>query len=226
MTARIILLLFVLSFSPSIASPQDRDTLPAVVVTATRTEIPQQDVTTSISVIGTEDIRAQQAETVLEILRSVPGLDVVQSGSRGTNTVVFIRGSEADHVLVLIDGVEVNSTTAGPFNFAHLTTENIERIEILRGAGGALYGSQAIGGVINIITKKGQGPLELGLSAEGGNGSTHRQVLSLRGEAGKLGYSLSAARLESDGFRSINDDYRNLAASSRLDYKFTEDTNL
>jgi vitamin B12 transporter len=129
-------------------------------------------------------------------------------------------------VLVLIDGVEVNSTTAGAFNFAHLTTENIERIEILRGAGGTLYGSQAIGGVINIITKKGQGPLQLGLSAEGGNGWTNRQTLTLNGGVGKLGYTFSAARLESDGFRSVNDDYRNLATSGRLDYKFTEDTNL
>jgi vitamin B12 transporter len=223
MNAWVFLLLFLL-FCPSITFPQD--TLPPVVVTATRTETPQQDVTTSISVISTEDIRAQQAETVLEALRNVPGLDIVQSGSRGTNTNVFIRGSESDHVLVLIDGVEVNSTTLGTFNFAHLTTENIERIEVLRGAGGTLYGSQAIGGVINIITKKGQGPLELGLSAEGGNGWTHRQVLSLRGEAGKFGYSISTARLESEGFRKFNDDYRNLTTSGRLDYRLTEDSTL
>ena len=121
-------------------------------------------VTTSATVITDKDIQNQQAETVLEVLRNVPGLDVVQSGSRGNATSVFIRGSDSDQVLVLIDGVEVNSTTLGAFNFAHLTTENIERIEILRGAGGTLYGSQAIGGVINIITKKGQGPLEAGLS--------------------------------------------------------------
>jgi vitamin B12 transporter len=197
-----------------------------VFVTATRTETPLDQVTTSASVITATDIQAKHAETVLEALRDVPGLDVVQTGSRGTGTTISIRGSESDHVLVLIDGVEVNSTTAGAFNFAHLTTENIERIEILRGAGGTLYGSQAIGGVINIITKKGQGPLQLGLSAEGGNGWTNRQTLTLNGGVGKLGYTFSAARLESDGFRSVNDDYRNLATSGRLDYKFTEDTNL
>jgi vitamin B12 transporter len=201
-------------------------TFPPVFVTATRTETPLEQVTTSASVITDKDIQAQQAETVLDVLRNVPGLDVVQTGSRGAGTAVFIRGSESDHVLVLIDGVEVNSTTLGAFNFAHLTTENIERIEILRGAGGTLYGSQAIGGVINIITKKGQGPLEAGLSLEGGNGSTHRQVLTLNGGIGKLGYSFSTARLESDGFRSVNDDYRNLAASGRVDYKLTEDASL
>jgi vitamin B12 transporter len=208
------------------AAPTPEADLPPVFVTATRTETPLDQVTTSATVITEKEIEAQQAETVLEVLRNVPAVDVVQTGSRGTGTTVSIRGSESDHVLVLIDGVEVNSTTAGAFNFAHLTTENIERIEILRGAGGTLYGSQAIGGVINIITKKGQGPMRLGLSAEGGNGWTNRQTLTLSGGVGKLGYAFSAARLESDGFRSVNDDYRNLATSGRLDYKFTEDTNL
>jgi vitamin B12 transporter len=183
-------------------------------------------VTTSISVITSKDIQDRQAETVLEALRDVPGLDVAQSGSRGTNTSVFIRGSESEHVLVLIDGVEVNSTTLGAFNFAHLTTDNVERIEVLRGAGGTLYGSQAIGGVINVITKKGQGPLEIGLSAEGGNRSTHRQAFTLRGGAEKFGYSLSGSRLETEGFRRENDDYRNFATSGRLDYQVTQDASL
>jgi vitamin B12 transporter len=222
----LFLIFFLSSFFEVPAAEPPEATLPPVFVTATRTETPLDQVTTSASVITATDIQAKHAETVLEALRDVPGLDVVQTGSRGAGTTISIRGSESDHVLVLIDGVEVNSTTAGAFNFAHLTTENIERIEILRGAGGTLYGSQAIGGVINIITKKGQGPLQLGLSAEGGNGWTNRQTLTLNGGVGKLGYTFSAARLESDGFRSVNDDYRNLATSGRLDYKFTEDTNL
>jgi vitamin B12 transporter len=227
MTTWCFLFLFLVSLPASLTAAEPPEvTFPPVVVTATRTEIPERDATTSISVISAENIRAQQAETVLEALRNVPGLDVVQTGSRGANTAIFIRGSESDQVLVLIDGVEVNSTTVGAFNFAHLTTENIERIEILRGAGGTLYGSQAIGGVINIITKRGRGPLELGLSAEGGNGPTYRQTLALNGEAGKLGYSFSAARLASDGFREFNDDYRNLSTSGRLDFKFTDDAAL
>src|SRR5918995_1028273 len=221
----IIFFVFLPDFSWAAAPTPEAD-LPPVFVTATRTETPLDQVTTSATVITEEEIEAQQAETVLEVLRNVPGVDVVQTGSRGTGTVVHIRGSESDHVLVLIDGVEVNSTTAGAFNFAHLTTENIERIEVLRGAGGTLYGSQAIGGVINIITKRGRGPVEAGISLEGGNGWTNRQVLTLRGEAGRLGYSLSAARMESDGFRSVNDDYRNLSTSARLDYQVTEDARL
>jgi len=224
----LLLFLFLFVFPPSERSSAQtpEPILPPVFVTSTRTEIPLSQVTTSATVITDKDIQAQQAETVLQVLRTVPGLDVVQSGSRGNTTSVFIRGSESDHVLVLIDGVEANSTTLGAFNFAHLTTENVERIEVLRGAGGTLYGSQAIGGVINIITKKGQGPLEAGLSLEGGNGSTNRQALTLRGGAGQLGYSFSAARMASQGFHSVNDDYRNLAASGRLDYQVTEDASL
>jgi vitamin B12 transporter len=218
--------LFFLSCLELRAAETPETTLPPVFVTSTRTEIPLEQVTTSASVITTEEIQVREAETVLEVLRNVPGLDVVQSGSRGNGTSIFIRGSESDHVLVQIDGVEVNSATLGAFNFAHLTTENIERIEVIRGAGGTLYGSQAIGGVINIITKGGKGPPELGLSAAGGNGSTHRQVATLRGGAGKLGYSLSVARIGSEGFRSVNDDYRNLAASARMDYQVTEDAAL
>jgi vitamin B12 transporter len=219
-----VLLVFLSWPAQWLAAQVAEPTLPPVFVTSTRTEIPLDQVTSSASVITAKDIQARGAETVLEALRTVPGVDVVQTGSRGTNATVSIRGSESDQVLVLVDGVEVNSTTLGAFNFAHLTTENVERIEVLRGSGGTLYGSQAIGGVINIITKRGRGPAELGLSAEGGNGSTHRETLTLNGELQKLGYSFSVARLASDGFRSVNDDYRNLASSARVDYNLTEDS--
>jgi len=218
--------LFSLASFSMLGAQTPEPTLPPVFVTSTRTEIPLQQVTTSASEITSQDIQNQQAEFVVEALRRVPGLEVVQSGSNGTNAAIFIRGSNSDHVLVLIDGVEVNSTTLGAFNLAHLTTDNIERVEVIRGSGGTLYGSQAIGGVINIITKKGQGPLEAGLSLEGGNGWTNRQLLSLQGAAGKLGYFFTGSHLSSEGFRSVNDDYRNLTSSARLDYQATEDARL
>jgi vitamin B12 transporter len=222
-----VLLLFILipGFAGA-AESGEAQKLPPVVVISTRFETPEENVTTSATVIDEKKIQSRQAETVLELLREVPGVDVVQSGSRGNGTSVFIRGADSDQVLVLVDGVEVNSTTLGSFDLAHLTTENIERIEVLRGAGGTLYGSQAIGGVINIITKKGDGPPQLTLSAAGGNGATHRQVASLRGSKGKLGYSLSASHLQSDGFRRFNDNYDNLSTSGRLDYRFTDDATL
>ncbi|MGH7769276.1 MAG: TonB-dependent receptor plug domain-containing protein, partial [Candidatus Binatia bacterium] len=220
----LVLLLSILVFDfASAAESGEAQKLPPVVVISTRFETPEENVTTSATVIDEKKIQSRQAETVLELLREVPGVDVVQSGSRGNGTSVFIRGADSDQVLVLIDGVEVNSTTLGSFDFAHLTTENIERIEILRGAGGTLYGSQAIGGVINIITKKGDGSPELTLSAAGGNGWTHRQTATLRGAEGKLGYSLSFGHLQSDGFHRFNDNYDSLSTSARLDYRFTDD---
>ena len=227
MKVSFLFLFFLLSsfFELPAAEPPE-PTLPPVFVTSTRTEIPLEQVTTSASVITEKDIQEQDAVMILDVLRNVPGLDVVQSGSRGTATSVFIRGSDPDQVLVLVDGIEVNSTTLGAFNFAHLTTESIDRIEIVRGAGGTLYGSQAIGGVINIFTKRGQGPLNVGVSTQGGNGWTTRQVATARGGLGNLGYSFSLGYLASDGFRSVNDDYRNLATSARLDYQVTEDASL
>jgi vitamin B12 transporter len=222
-----IVLLFILFPSLSqAAEPTPVESLPPMVVTATRTEVPLNQLTTSLTVITAEDIRERQAELVSEVLRDVAGVNVVQTGSMGTATSVFIRGSASNQVLVLIDGVEINSTTTGAYDFANLTTESIERIEVLRGAGGTLYGSQAIGGVINIITKRGQGPLDVGVSAQGGNGYTNRQVATLRGGIGDLGYSFSVGRLASDGFRSVNDDYRNLSTSARLDYQVTENASL
>jgi vitamin B12 transporter len=222
----VLLLSFLIIDFAGAAGPDDVQTLPPLVSISTRVETSEENVTSSVTLIDDKKIQARQAETVLELLREVPGVDVVQSGSRGNGTSVFIRGADSDQILVLLDGVEVNSTTLGSFDFAHLTTENVERIEVLRGAGGTLYGSQAIGGVINIITKKGDGPPVLTLSAAGGNGSTHRQVASLRGAEGKFAYSLSASQLQTEGFRRFNDDYENITASGRLDYKFTDDTSL
>jgi vitamin B12 transporter len=221
-----VFLFLVFANFASAAEPPREETLPPLVSISTRVETPEENVTSSVTVIDEKKVQAKQAETVLELLRAVPGVDIVQSGSRGNGTSVFIRGSDSDQVLVLVDGVEVNSTTLGSFDLAHLTTENVERIEVLRGAGGTLYGSHAIGGVINIITKKGDGPPQLTLSAAGGNGSTHRQTGGLRGSEGKLGYSLSASHLQSDGFRRFNDNYENIATSARLDYQFTDDASL
>ncbi len=222
-----VLLFFILFQSNSQgADPAPAQSLPPVVVTATRTEVPLNQLTTSLTVITPEEIRERQGDLVLQVLRDVPGLTVVQSGSMGTSTSVFIRGSASDQVLVMVDGVEVNSTTLGSYDFANLTTENVERIEILRGSGGTLYGSQAIGGVINIFTKKGQGPMEVGFSTQGGNHGTNREVATLRGSVGKLGYSFSVGHLGSRGFEKFNDDYANLSTSARLDYQVTPDASL
>ena len=199
-----------------------REPFETIVVTATRTEQKLDEVPTSITVVDEGEIEARHAETVGEALRTVPGVDVVQTGSRGTQTDLFIRGADADQTLVMIDGVEVNSVTLGAFDFANLTTDNVERIEVLRGAGGTLYGSEAIGGVVNIITKEGRGAPRFTVSGEGGSAWTGRGTFSSWGQYGKLRYSVAGAYLHTDGFRVPNDDYRNGTASLRLDYDVTE----
>ena len=203
---------------PSTQQGQQHSTpLSPVVVTATRTEVPLAETSASVTVITDEEIQQQEAATVGEVLRVVPGVDVVQNGSLGTTSNIFIRGAESDQTLVLIDGVEVNSVTLGLFDFSNLTTGNIDRIEVLRGGGGTLYGSQAIGGVIQIITKKGEGPPTMTISAEGGKGNTHREVLSFSGSQGIVGVSGAVSSVDTDGFRQFNDGYRNLSTNLRVD---------
>ena len=129
--------------------------LDPVVVTATRTQSSLSDLPQTVTVISREDIEESKVDTVADLLRQVVGVEVLQSGGRGTSASVFIRGSESDEVLVLIDGVQVNSVTLGAFDFANLTPEGFDRVEVLRGGGGSLYGSEAVGGVINLITRRG-----------------------------------------------------------------------
>src|SRR5262249_35014951 len=132
---------------------------PETVVTATRLPTSIDRVGNAITVITEEQMRDRQASSVADVLRMVPGLAVNRSGGGvGTLTQVRIRGAEANQTLVLIDGIEVNDPSGGSeFDFGNLLTSGIERIEILRGPQSALYGSDAVGGVINIITKRGEG---------------------------------------------------------------------
>lgn len=198
------------------------DPLATIVVTATRTATRLDETTTAVTVIDRAEIEQRHGETVVEMLRDVPGVDVAQNGSRGTNTELFVRGADPDQTLVMIDGVEVNSVTLGQFDFSTLTTDNVERIEVLRGTGGTLYGSQAIGGVVNIITRAGSGTPHASVLAEGGNGSTARGAASSAGQLGRLRYSVAGAYFGTEGFHARNDDYRNGTGSLRLDYDVAE----
>lgn len=198
--------------------------LPIVVVTATRIETPLSQIGTTLSVIGDGQIQTQKIEQVADVLRQIPGVELTQSGSPGTTTSAPIRGATSAQTLVLIDGVEVNSGTTGAFDLADLTTDNLERIEVLRGAGGALYGSQAVGGVINLLSKEGEGAPRFRLLSEGGNRATQRQVTTFNGASGPLGYSGALSYSSTTGFRPINDSYDNLSGNLRLDYHAGERT--
>ncbi|NDY71022.1 hypothetical protein DO021_04975 [Desulfobacter hydrogenophilus] len=139
-------------------SAEETSVLEDVVVSATRTPTRISQLGTSVTVITSKEIEAKQQIQVIDVLRSVPGVSVIQSGPKGAAVSIFMRGTANKHTLILVDGIEFRdpSAPAAESNLSNLTTDNIERIEVIRGPQSVLYGSDAIGGVINIITKKGQ----------------------------------------------------------------------
>ncbi len=213
--------------------PDEPEALEGVVVTATRLQQPLKEVASSVTVIPGEEVERRQEPSVLELLREVPALDVVQAGGPGRQTSVMIRGAGDGQTLVLIDGIEMNDpiSPSRSFDFANLTTDNIERIEIVRGPQSTLYGSDAAGGVINIITKKGKGELKAEASAEAGTYETYLTRAGISGATQQFNYSLGASYQESEGISAARakgftlegeryknpekDGYRNASMSSR-----------
>jgi vitamin B12 transporter len=208
------------------ASPGGKLPRMVIVVTATRLPEPLGQVGTTTSVVSAATIQAQQISSALDALREVPGVQVVQSGSPGSLAEVFIRGAPPDQNLILIDGVPVNNSATSEFDLSRITTGGLQQIEVVRGAGGALYGSQAIGGVVNLITQEGSGPLKFSLLSEGGNRASQNQVATFDGADGKLAYSGALAYFSTTGFRPINDNSDNLNGALRLDYHLDENTTL
>jgi len=181
-----------------------------VVVSATRFDIPLDQSPASVSVISSEDIEQKQIERVSDALREVPGLSVVQTGTAGQLTSVFIRGLRSEHTQVLLDGIPINQGLQGAFNFADLTTEDIDRIEVVRGPQSTLYGPRALAGVIQIFTKQGTGAPGVLLAAEGGSYDTFREWTQSDGKIDGFDYSLGASHLDSENARP-NNNYRNTA---------------
>ena len=210
--------------------------LPNVVVTATRTETPENEIGSAMTVITAKDIADKNINNVADALRTVPGLDVIRSGGLGQSTVVYLRGSNANHTLVLVDGVEMNdpSSPSGSFDFANLQSDNIERIEVVRGAASAAYGSDAMGGVINVITKKGKGAAKFTGTAEGGSYNTWKTNGAVSGSTERVNYSLDASRLETAGFSTADKNmgnvnsngHTNTTVSGRTGIKVTDNLDL
>ena len=197
------------------------ETEDVVVVTATRTRQTLAETTSAVTVVTRAQIEARKPVDLVEAIRLAPGVSVAQSGTRGKNTSIFLRGANSNQTLVLLDGVRANSPADGRFDFGLVPVENIERIEIVRGPQSALYGSDAIGGVINIITRRGRGENLSGGRIEFGSQSTNKQVFNFRGD----GLSLSVSRDASDGFFA-NDDYDNAGVALRFDRDLDEDSAL
>jgi vitamin B12 transporter len=193
----------------------------SVVVTATLSPEEERQVGSATTVITRERIEASGAVTVLELLRSVPGLDVARQGTDGSVTSVFLRGAASTQTLVLVDGARVNSPFFAGYDFSALTTENVERIEIVRGPFSALYGSDAIGGVIQIFTRPAGGPATGRATLEGGSAGQRQGSAFVSAGLGPVGVAASFRDARVDGDRN-NERWRERNGSFRLESRLGE----
>jgi vitamin B12 transporter len=207
-----------------------------LVVTATRVPTPGDEIATSVTVITGDDIERRQSRGLADALRDVPGLNLVQTGSPGGTAQVFMRGANANHTKVLIDGMPVNNPgdLNGVFDFGPVFAADIERIEVLRGPQSGIYGSDAIGGVVNIITRQGRGPLRVTGSIEGGSFGTFNQQAAASGSLSRFNYAVTAAHtnvggvpvtpldLLPPGRPRFDDTYENSTFSTKLGADLTE----
>ncbi len=203
-----------------------------IVITATRTPSNTLELANSISTIDSSEIINKNSFNTFDLIKNEYGLSFSQQGTKGSVSNVYIRGANSSHTLVLIDGVEVNlpSDPSNFYNFFSLSTENISRIEVLRGPQSTLYGSNALAGVINIISAQGTGKPAINLSAEGGSYNTFKGTLTSLGKLDKFNYSVALSRIKSDGYSAASEKYGNTERdgyqldniNSILGYKFSD----
>ncbi len=211
---------------------QAADTPDTIVVTANRAEQPLSRVGNQVTLLDTPAIVARQTQFTTDLLRTTPGVQVTRNGGPGGIAAVFIRGAESDQTVALIDGVKLNNPASpgGGFDFGNLLTGNIARIEVLRGPSTVLWGSQAIGGVVNIVTTLPTDALTANARAEGGSFGTAQAVGNVSGKAGPVSASLGAGYFRSDGISAFAakrggreaDGYRNAGANARLGIALTD----
>ena len=216
-------------FSPALAQRSADPQNETIIVTATKAPQLAAKIGASISVVSAAQIQQVQAISVVDVLRDVPGVAVSRNGGVGSLTSVRIRGAEADQTVLLIDGVKLNdpSSPGGGYDFGNLLVGDIDRIEVLRGPQSTLYGSQAIGGVINIITAVGDGSLKSSGNFEAGSLKSRRAQVSARGKSGSLRYAASFGHFETDGISAAAsgteaDSFVNNAAQARLNFVVNE----
>lgn len=234
---RAFFLLLAVAVAPTLpAASESGSSLDEIVVVANRAPEPLSKIGSSVTVLNEAALRDSQATLVSDILSQTPGLAVSRNGGLGQPTSVFIRGAESDQTVVLIDGVQLNDPSApgGGFDFGNLLMFDIARIEILRGAQSTLYGSQAIGGVINIITAEPTDAQRGVVRAEGGSQGTGYFNARLGSHGDKLSWQLAGNYLTSNGISAFDREFggrerdasRNAGAAARLSYQFTPDVQL
>ena len=226
LVARHAVILFALI--PAAARAQvSRDTvhLPELVVTATRVPVSPNAVTASVTRITGEDLAARGVRFVLDALREVPGATVVPTGSFGGVTSLFLRGGQSNYVKVLVDGVPVNRA-GGAFDWSSLTTNNLDRIEVVRGPASVIYGSDAVSGVVQIFTRRGQGRPTIDTRAEVGTFGTVNWDGGVSGGSQRIAYSADVSRFTTDGTYAFNNRYRNSVGSGSLRLHAAERTDV
>lgn len=205
-------------------------------VSATGTLTDVEKVASSVTVVTGAEIEARQQRTAPEVLRYVPGVHVVQGGGPGARTSIFLRGTESDHTKVYIDGIDVSDPSSGGriFDFGQLLTYDIERVEVLRGPQSGLYGADALGGVIVVHTKKGEGPPQFTGLVEGGSFGTFNQAAGVSGSEKGFNYAFNVGHFRATdvpvtpadyappGTRRFDNSYDNWTASTKLGYDFSE----
>jgi vitamin B12 transporter len=201
------------------AVAQTTRTLDPIVSTATKLDTPESRLGASVTVITGDEIEEKNYATVEEALRHVPGVDIQRSGGLGKTVGIRIRGSGTQQIQVMVDGLRVKSPTLGLAELSDLSVDAIERIEIIRGPQSTLHGADAIGGVVNIITKKGQGPPRGVVQAEAGTFETYREAASVSGSWKAFSYTLSGSHYDTRGYLK-NDDATQSALAGRFDYDF------
>lgn len=208
---------------------------PMELVIVTPTRMPQLlDKTIADStVLDEQEIRKSGAPDVPTLLRSLAGVEVVQSGGLGKQSSTFMRGTNSSHVLVLLDGVRISSATTGTTALEHIMLDSIERIEVVRGNVSSLYGSEAIGGVIQLFTKRGRGAPAFNASAGLGSHGTKRLAAGFSGSADATSYSVNVGKVKTDGVSAINtgiaitnpdkDGYDNTTLNAQLTHAINVD---
>ena len=202
-----------------------------VVVTATRVPQPREAVIADVSVIDAEEIKRSGQSTLVELLQQQPGIETTNNGGAGKASGIFMRGTNSGHVVVLIDGVRVQSATLGTTTFENIPLNQIDRIEIIRGPASSLYGQDAIGGVIQLFTKKGEGAPKFYANLGYGTYGTTLAEAGMRGKVRDTTYAFNVSANTTEGFSSLdthnpnlddNDGNRNLAVTGSLSHQIVE----
>ncbi len=209
--------------TPTISLSQEKRINDVIIVTANRRPQPLSQVGSSVSVITGDDLERNQQSFVLDALETVPGVSISQNGAFGGTASVSIRGAGTNNTVLMVDGIQLNDASApgGAFNFSSLDTYNIERIEILRGPQSVLYGSDATGGVINIITKTGGEGLGGKIFVEGGSFNTQRAGANIYGGDDRYGFNVSASGINTDGISAADENDGNTERDGLRNYTFS-----